>query len=511
MIPSFLSGILVAPNVVDSMTYHFPRYLHWFENGNLEYFYTANARQNVSPILPDLLFAEFYSLFSSDRFLFVPIFLSILVSTFYIYKITLLLTNVKNISILACVLSLFIPNQIAFMSSSQTDPISTALVTILLYYTVLLNKSYSKSYIYFIILMIPLFLTAKTTGLILSIPIYLYVLLSQRKLILNNFTNNFSFFILSILPALPFIFRIWYFGSNAGLGVFVSDFSFSGALLNTSRIIINNLQTPITIVNDLIQSFYYRGTSFLGIDPNPDGFSSYGDFYLSSSLHADLIGNPLHMTVLFFAVIGLWFSGKYRLFIGLILVQFLLIGAFIGWQPWINRFTSTILVVGSIPIGIWLSERQKAFRASLIVILLTYSSFWILFNPSRSLLDPKSLVSVAEKIGAESTDLEKIRYDLLLPREKQYFSVRPEIEKSYILALQEVETLGVDKLYLKIGADDFEYPIWALTDFKLPIAHFQDENLIDVQNGNAYLFCTVDCRQYNLKALFKDKYVSLWW
>ena len=141
-IPSFLSGMLVAPNNADSMTYHFPRYLHWFENGNLDYFYTSNVRQNISPILPDLLFAEFYSLFSSDRFIFVPIFLSILVSTFYIYKITLLLTNAKNISLLAGAVSLFVPSQLAFMSSSQTDPISTALVTILLYYTILLVKNF---------------------------------------------------------------------------------------------------------------------------------------------------------------------------------------------------------------------------------------------------------------------------------------------------------------------------------------------------------------------------------
>jgi len=65
-------------------------------------------------------------------------------------------------------------------------------------------------------------------------------------------------------------------------------------------------------------------------------------------------------------------------------------------------------------------------------------------------------------------------------------------------------------LYIKIGGDDFEYPIWALTDFKVSVVHFQENNLQEVETGDAYLFCTLECDQFNLKPIFTDQYVSLW-
>jgi hypothetical protein len=420
------------------------------------------------------------------------------------------MSNDKNVSYLAGLVALVIPSQVAFMSSSQTDPISTVLVVILLYYAVLLREKKSKSLIYLMLLMVPLFLTAKTTGLILSIPIYLYVMAKYRKFIFDDFARYVGVFSLAILPALPYVYRAWKFGQDAGSSVFVSDFSFSGVMVNTWRIFLNNLQTPIAVVNGYIEEFYYRGTEIFRLNPNPDGYGSYGDFYLTTALHGDLTGNPLHMTLLIVAAISLWIVGRNRLLVALVLIQFLFLGALIGWQPWINRFTSTILVVGSILIGIWLGERGKTLRTSLLVVLVAYSSFWVLFNPSRALLDPKPLVAVAEIFGMKSSDLEKIRHDLALPRESQYFSVRPEIENSYIAAIEEVKAAGVEKLYIKIGGDDFEYPIWALTDFEVSVAHFQESNLQEVKAGNAYLFCTLECDQYKLKPIFTDQYVSFW-
>jgi hypothetical protein len=492
------------------MTYHFPRYLHWFENKNLEYFYTSNPRQNWSPILPDLLFAQFFALFSNDRFIFIPILLSVLVSSYYVYQITFLISSDKNISFLAGLIALIIPSQIAFASSSQTDPITTALVIILLYYSVLLKEKKTNSLFYLMLLMFPLFLTVKTTGFILSIPIYLYVIMTYRRIIFNNVAKYIGVLSLAILPALPYVYRVWKFGRDAGSGVFVSDFSFSGVIVNTWRIFLNNLQTPIAGLNVQIERFFYSGADLIGIKSNPKGYGSYGDFYLTTSLHGDLTGNPLHVILLIVASIGLIFAGRYRFLVTLVLVQFLFLGAFIGWQPWINRFSSTILVISSILIGIWLSDRSKALRRSLIIVLMLYSSFWVFFNPSRSLLDPKPLLSLAERFGMTSRDLVKIRHDLVFSRDQQYFSARPELEQSYISAIEKVKTSGVRDLYIKIGGDDFEYPIWVLTDFKISIKHYKDENLRQIQSGDMYLFCTVECSQYKLKPIFVDQYVSLW-
>lgn len=60
---TLINGFIIAPNNWDSMTYHFPRFLHWFSNQNLNYFYTSNSRENILPTLPDLLFAQLFGIF----------------------------------------------------------------------------------------------------------------------------------------------------------------------------------------------------------------------------------------------------------------------------------------------------------------------------------------------------------------------------------------------------------------------------------------------------------------
>jgi len=44
LISGVIAGLSIAPNNRDSMTYHLPRYLHWFNNKNLDFFTTTNLR-----------------------------------------------------------------------------------------------------------------------------------------------------------------------------------------------------------------------------------------------------------------------------------------------------------------------------------------------------------------------------------------------------------------------------------------------------------------------------------
>jgi hypothetical protein len=358
--------------------------------------------------------------------------------------------------------------------------------------------------------MIPIFITLKTTGLILSIPIYLYVFLKNQGMVRKDFYKFLTIFAVTVVPAIPFVVRVWKSGKETVGGVFVSEISFEGILANVLRILFNNLQTPSAYINNYLQQGYYSISNFVGFDPNPIGYGSYGDFYLSTSLHADLTGNPIHMFLLIASAIGLWVKRKQRLVITLVFTQFILLGSFIGWQPWGNRFTSSILVVSSTFIGIWVSERIKTAQSVILISLLMYSSFWLFFNPSRSLLDPKLLVPIAKQLGVNERELSKVRHDLVFSREKQYFSVNPALEDSYLAAIEKLKTSNVNRLYIKIGGDDFEYPIWALTDFNYSVKHFKNSDMQNLKDGKALLFCTLDCSGYGLESIYLDKYVSLW-
>lgn len=194
------------------------------------------------------------------------------------------------------------------------------------------------------------------------------------------------------------------------------------------------------------------------------------------------------------------------------MLQLFFLATTIGWQPWINRFTSTLLVIGSVLIAVWLFQLSKRVRVLIIVGVIAYLSFWVFYNPTRSLLDPQPLLAFAQEFGMDAEDLTKIRHYLALPREQQYFSVRPEIEDLYLEAIEEFNKQPTEKIYITIGGDDFEYPIWALTDFDVEIRHL-DKNtsqIEEIKKGEAYLFCTLDCSNLGLKPSYQGEFASLW-
>lgn len=510
-IVSFISGSTIAPNNWDSMTYHFSRFLHWLSNNNLNFFITSNDRENIYPILPDILFAQLFSVFYNDKYLFVLTWASLIVSAYYIFKITFLISYNKEASYLASFLTLIIPSHVAFMSSSQTDAVSTVLVVILLYYAILLNFKQSQMILTLCFLMIPLFITTKTTGLILSFPIYLYIIYNNWNFIRQNYRKNILLMIIGVAPAVPYLYRIFSVRQEIiSESVFVANFSISGIFINMIRIILSQVQTPIAYVNNSIQGGYYSLAKIFSFPANPDGYGSYGDFYLTSSLHGDLTGNPLYVILILVSVFGLISIKKYRYLATLILIQLILISILIGWQPWINRFTSTLLTLGSILIGIWLSRLNKLNVLLVTGILLLYSSFWLFYNPSRSLLDPKVLVSIGQSWGMNQSNLDKIRHDFVETRSSQYFSLKPEIEESYTTAFLEIKKRDPEIVYINISGEDFEYPIWALGEFKYTVKHLSPNNIPDFSKNDSLLFCTVDCSVYSLENIYMSEHVNVW-
>ena len=354
-------------------------------------------------------------------------------------------------------------------------------------------------------------LATKTTGLILSFPIYLYIIYNNWNFIRQNYRKNILLMIIGVAPAVPYLYRIFSVRQEViSESVFVANFSISGIFINMIRIILSQVQTPIAFVNNSIQGGYYSLAKIFSFPANPDGYGSYGDFYLTSSLHGDLTGNPLYVILILVSVFGLISIKKYRYLATLILIQLILISILIGWQPWINRFTSTLLTLGSILIGIWLSRLNKLNVLLVTGILLFYSSFWLFYNPSRSLLDPKVLVSIGQSWGMNQSNLDKIRHDFVETRSSQYFSLKPEIEESYTTAFLEIKNRDPEIVYINISGEDFEYPIWALGEFKYTVKHLSPNNIPDFSKNDSLLFCTVDCSVYSLENIYMSEHVNVW-
>jgi hypothetical protein len=401
-----------------------------------------------------------------------------------------------------------VPSQLSFLSSTQTDPLSTALVAILLYYVMLFRYTNRIIVSFKIITLIPLFIVSKTTGLILSFPLFLYFFLKYRRFIYENIVKLTLYLLIIIIPSVPYVFRTIENLRIGSTGVFVSDITPQGILANFARMLFSSMQTPILVINNFFENNLINLFKILGIEINPLGYGSYGDFYLSNDLHGDVAGNTFYVLLLILAMISLFNFKNYRKLTLLILVQAILLASVIGWQPWVNRFTSTLLVIGSIMIAI--NFHRNKLGLFFITCSILFSSFWIFYNPTRSLLDPRYLTSVAQRLGVEVP--ETVPYHLILPREEQYFALNPGIQNSYLGAIDTFNEKKTDKLYVSLGSNDYEYPIWALTRFEVEIYHFENTKtqLNELKKGNATLFCTLDCSDLGLNLVYKGDFASLW-
>ena len=78
----------------------------------------------------------------------------------------------------------------------------------------------------------------------------------------------------------------------------------------------------------------------------------------------------------------------------------------------------------------------------LVAVLLVLSVPWVVYNNTRPLLGPDTLLSSS--------------------RIDQYFSGGPHVRESYVAAMRELRDIGCSRIGLSIGGDAAEYPVWVL-------------------------------------------------
>lgn len=502
-----IAGIFISPNLWDSMTYHLPRFLHWDQNQNLKYFTTSIYRQNESPVLPDLIYMWIFSIFKSDHFIFLLPWLGIFLSAILIYKISFHISRNKIVAQLSGILSLLLPNQIGFMSSSQTDPLTTYLVLLVLYVIITRDtRSQKLNYLVYVGIL-PILLTAKTTALIFSLPLYLFIFYKDRSFIKKHFLILFPLTLLIATLAVPSYFRLLsYFlisdaskSENSVNAVFIAEYSLGKNLLNFLYITVSLFQTPIKYINDRLERVVSE-IQFEKMD-----FSR--EFYLSENLHADFAAPFLIVAIVVLSLIARNQIKLYKNIYLLMLFQLILLSAIVEWQPWINRFTTTVIMIGAIPLGFYIYNLRKLNAFFAVSLIVGYSSFWLFFNPTRTLLDPIILEPVAIRMGIDSNDLLMMKHDLIFTRDEQYFSARAELANSYLNAVKIIEQEQPTVLSLYVGDDDFEYPLWALTKYKFNLLH---TDVIQLNSPREIILCTKKCDNTTYPTLYVDDNLVLY-
>jgi hypothetical protein len=148
---------------------------------------------------------------------------------------------------------------------------------------------------------------------------------------------------------------------------------------------------------------------------------------------------------------------------------FLLFCSYLRWQPWHFRLHLPYFLLASPLIGAMAGLGLKRWLiAGIASFLMLNAALAVMVNPAVPVLDAV--------LGTK-------------PREQLYFSARPELQGSTVALADDIMRSGCTNVLLKIGADSWEYPLWALLKergFTGTIDHSLVENLTAVKQQTSW-------------------------
>ncbi len=514
---SFFKGYSIAPNVYDAMTYHLPRIFHWVNQENLDFYYTSNTRQNQVPPLASYIIMSIFSLTENDRFLFLVSYLSNIATYVLIYKVIQLYTKKPYFSYIGVIFFIFSPTVIGFSSDIYVDAFGTFLTILVLYFYAELIHKNDVNYFYYALFLIPLLVLSKSNSAFLASIIYVFMIYTLRQKIIILIPRILMIIILTVPFALPFVLRFLNYNVSVS-DVLVTNYDLKSILLNQIKNLLTLIQTPVPILNSYLEILFQTSKSVFGSKIAVGNFEYYGGFYLNSDIGIDAVGNPVLWALSFIGAGLLIKNRKYLSLVLIFVLQLLVLLTVFVWQPWIGRFSLPLLALGSIIFSLALSQLnfsiyKKVSLNILIVLSVIYGSFWLLYQPGKSLLNPKSLYIAASKLGVNTDSAGGLRHDLLLPRSVQYFAFSQKVQESYIGAINLINENSFKGILLITSGDDIEFPIWSLTNYEIPIMHIDVKNIPSdyLFNSSSYVvFCTTNCSDLNFNKIYESEFVNLY-
>jgi len=489
---TFITGLLVAPNNWDSLTYHLPRATRWLQNAGLDFFVTSNARQNVITPLPDVLLAQLLALDDAGYLLHLGQFLgglsvvgAVAVLTRGFALRSALATKEPRVALLVATSALIAgttPMLLSQMSTTQADlvagvPLAAAIVSLIW----AMNRRPIASAI-ILGFSVSLALSTKATSLILTAPIAIFVavvLVRNYRLKAVGIATILGAVTALLLSGRHLIASVTTgpYTTETASDHFNESFSPNTTLINATRMTASLFQSPFTEVNSQLQGSARDFLAFFGLDPDSPGATFGGStFNLGAAWSEDHVSALFHALLFVLCLAVFLIARQWRQvpwlgwWIVVIAVQFVLMATLIRWQPWINRFTFLVFVLAA-PVIAWVLLMANAWlRAGVLVFLTVFAFAWVLLQPLRGLAGtswlPNDLLARFSVPAYESP----LAYD----RYEQLFMHHPPTAATYKQAVDYAASLNPSKLLLVTGGDDWEYPIWARMQEKsrAPIAHF---------------------------------------
>ncbi len=457
---TLITALLYPPNNFDSMTYHMTRVAAWAQNGNVEFFPTANIRQLFQMPLAEFGILHLQILTGSDLFANLVQWSSFVISIVLASLIAKELGCKMRGQMVSAVIAATLPMMLLQSSSTQNDLVVTVFCLAFAYYLLKLRGELRWDYGFFCSASCGLALLTKgsayifiaSLGIVLGLAMIIHARKFSRKL------ERTGILILILAGALIL-----------NLGHYQRNYNLYGHPLSTEgQRYLNQRHTPVALVSNIVRNsalhwgvpatpvreYMKKGLKLiLGNElNNPDTTWQGYEFDIPFTINEDTAGNLPQFWLIVFVLILLPFSrieNKKLVYwyIASIICGCLLFCLLLKWQIWGSRLHTTLFLLSIPVLGMLVSYYRKWFKyldVVIIALLLIYSLPFLLLNTTRPLVPYR----------AESW--------CRMGRNDLYFGVHNGMRKDYRTAMDIIESAGPGQVGLVTGGNDWEYPIWML-------------------------------------------------
>lgn len=458
LVLSFLSGILYAPNTIDSLVYHLTRIEYWLQHKNINFFSTQTDRMLYQPPLSEYMILQFRLLQNSDTFSFIIQWIFAIGSGVAVSLIAEVAKLSRKAQYISFYVAMTIPMVILQSSSTQNDVVLSFFVLMSTYFLLKNIQKSTDMTAFFGGISIGEAILTKGTSYLLVFPICIYW--GWRKLIVVYRNRRLLFvqarFILLMIVPFIAICGTFYFrnftliGSPLGVSkeLFYVYNNQSHSLPSFLSVIIRNISLHLTVpgLHVLVEKMIFFIHEFiLGVDIN-DLATSFTPFDLPMlGMTEDNAGNSIHFFILLPSIIFAYKSENsvLKVILFLTLGSFLLFCFQVKWQLWHSRLHTPIFLLSSVLIGAFI---EKIKQSQIVIIILGISAlFFAVFCFNRPII---KLPPITTSVYFSN------------PRTRQYYPMELEkgnqmdqlilflVEKKYRnIAVKSDEKYGSDILY----------------------------------------------------------------
>jgi hypothetical protein len=462
-------GLTAPPTTYDAHTYHLPRVYHWIKQSSVDFYATANSRQNYMQPLAEYAILHLRLLTGSDRLFNLVQWLGFLASLGLVSLLARECGLTRRGQLLATAIAATIPMAILQATSCQNDLFAASFCLALTYGLIRLTSPTGTARDAWLCgLALGCALLAKGTSYIFCLPILL--IFGLRHLI-NLRPQGWCPLVTrwALIAGLALMINAGFYARNLGIyghplgaaqsSVTPSHISAATIAGNTLRNVASHLGTPLPGWNQTISQWVNR---LAGKGETYGGCA----FSATFTLFEDDTGNFAHLLLALCGIVALFSQRRaLRSVAGLLTLSAILIlglmSALLLWQPWCTRFHIFLFLLLA-PVCAVALERTRRLGLLVAAVLMLAALPFLLINVSRPVI---SLTLLERFVPAELRAILRHRPSVFLaPRMNQYFGRDIEQRREYEEALRWLPPAPATPVGLLTGGDDPEFRLWVVAE-----------------------------------------------